>query len=416
VEARHALRFAPAERGFDVVDWMPGQVLGQLTDNALAYLVVVVATQFAQRVWRCDHNECLEIVGERALAEQIGGFGGKTVLLQLMKIGRLHRAAAGMTMIAIIQHSPALLDRCATITKAVQWIAEAAAAGASLIVFPESFIPGYPSWIWRLAAGKDRAVMGQLHARLLANAVDIGGGDLTELCDAVRVHNVTVVCGINECDRTLGGGTLYNSVVVIGTDGKVQNRHRKLMPTNPERMVHGLGDASGLRVVDTPSGRIGSLICWENYMPLARYALYAQGVEIYVAPTYDSGDAWIGTMCHIAREGRCWVIGSGTVLRGSDIPQDFPARAALFPDPDEWINDGDSVVVDPTGKVVAGPMRRETGILYVEIDVALVAPSRRTLDVAGHYARADIFELRVRRTPAAPVQFVDGEPMRPDVS
>ena len=313
-----------------------------------------------------------------------------------------------MTMIAIIQRPPVLLDRGATIARAVQWVAEAATAGASLIVFPESFIPGYPSWIWRLAAGRDGAVMGQLHARLLANAVDVGGGDLAELCEAARAHNVTVVCGINERDRTLGGGTLYNTVVIVGTDGKVQNRHRKLMPTNPERMVHGLGDASGLRVVDTPAGRVGSLICWENYMPLARYALYAQGVEIYVAPTYDSGDAWIATMRHIALEGRCWVVGSGTPLRASDIPPDFPARATLFPDPEEWINDGDSVVVDPAGKVVAGPLRREAGILYAEIDVARVAPSRRTLDVTGHYARPDIFELQVRRAPVTPVRFVDG--------
>lgn len=250
--------------------------------------------------------------------------------------------------------------------------------------------------------------MGQLHARLLANAVDLGGGDLAELYEAARAHNVTIVCGINERDREHGGGTLYNTVVIVGTDGRVQNRHRKLMPTNPERMVHGLGDGSGLCVVDTPAGRVGGLICWENYMPLARYALYAQGVEIYVAPTYDSGDAWIGTMRHIALEGRCWVVGSGTALRASDIPQDFPVRAELFPDPEEWINDGDSVVVDPMGKVVAGPLRREAGILYAEIDTARVAPSRRTLDVTGHYARPDIFELQVRRAPVTPVRYVDG--------
>lgn len=143
-------------------------------------------------------------------------------------------------------------------------------------------------------------------------------------------------------------------------------------------------------------------------MPLARYALYAQGVEIDVAPTYDSGDAWLSTMRHIAPEGRCCVIGSGTALRASDIAPDFPARATLFPDAEDWINDGDSVLVDPTGKVVAGPLRREAGVLYAEIDVARVAPSRRTPDVTGHYARTDIFELQVRRAPATPVHFVDG--------
>ena len=312
-----------------------------------------------------------------------------------------------MTKVAIIQRPPVLLDRSATIARAVQSVTEAAAAGASLIVLPESYIPGYPSWIWRLAAGKDGAVMGQLHTRLLANAVDIANGDLSELCEAARAHAVTIVCGIDECDRKTGGGTLYNSVVVIGTNGEVLNRHRKLMPTNPERMVHGFGDASGLRTVDTPVGRVGTLICWENYMPLARYSLYAQGVEIYIAPTYDTGDGWISTMRHIALEGRCWVLGSGTVLRGSDIPDDFPARAQLFPDPDEWINDGDSVVVSPQGRIVAGPLHREAGILYADIDVALVAPARRALDVTGHYARPDIFELQVRRTPATVVRYID---------
>ncbi|MFJ7281173.1 carbon-nitrogen hydrolase family protein [Pseudomonas sp. NPDC099000] len=312
-----------------------------------------------------------------------------------------------MTKVAIIQRPPVLLDRSATITRAVQSVDEAAAAGASLIVLPESFIPGYPSWIWRLAAGKDGAVMGQLHTRLLANAVDITNGDLSQLCEAARVHAVTIVCGINECDRRNGGGTLYNSVVVIGANGAVLNRHRKLMPTNPERMVHGFGDATGLRPVDTPVGRVGALICWENYMPLARYSLYAQGVEIYVAPTYDTGEGWISTMRHIALEGRCWVLGSGTALRGSDIPEDFPARAQLFPDPDEWINDGDSVVVSPKGRIVAGPLHREAGILYADIDVALVAPARRALDVTGHYARPDIFELQVRRTPATAVRYID---------
>ena len=312
-----------------------------------------------------------------------------------------------MTKIAIIQRPPVLLDRDATIARAVQSVAEAAAAGALLIVLPESYIPGYPSWIWRLAPGKDGAIVGQLHARLLANAVDIASGDLNALCESARNHAVTIVCGINECDRRQGGGTLYNSVVVIGEDGKIRNRHRKLMPTNPERMVHGLGDASGLRAVDTPAGRIGTLICWENYMPLSRYDLYSQGVEIYIAPTYDSGDGWISTMRHIALEGRCWVLGSGTLLRAGDIPDNFPARTQLFPDPDEWINEGDSVVFDPQGKLVAGPMRREEGILYAEIDVARVAPARRTLDVTGHYARPDIFQLQVRRTPAAPVQHID---------
>lgn len=312
-----------------------------------------------------------------------------------------------MHTIAIIQRPPVLLDRSATLDLAVHSVAEAAAAGAALIVLPETFIPGYPSWIWRLAPGRDGALVGQLHARLLANAVDLGAGELDPLREAARAHQVSVVCGLNECDRRHGGGTLYNTAVLIGPDGALLNRHRKLMPTNPERMVHGLGDASGLRTVGTPLGRVGTLICWENYMPLARYALYADGVEIYVAPTYDSGDGWLSTLRHIALEGRCWVLGSGTVLRGRDVPEDFPGRAQLFPDPDEWINPGDSVVIDPQGQIVAGPLRREEGIVYAEIDTARVAPARRALDVSGHYARPDIFELHVRRSPAMTVHHTD---------
>ncbi|RMH83935.1 carbon-nitrogen hydrolase family protein [Pseudomonas sp. AOB-7] len=312
-----------------------------------------------------------------------------------------------MSRIAIIQRPPVLLDREASLERALQSVEEAAATGAELVVLPELYIPGYPSWIWRLAPGRDGALSSQLHARLQANAIDLGAGDLQPLCQVAREWRVSLVCGFHECERRLGGGTLYNSVALIGTDGELKNHHRKLMPTNPERMVHGLGDASGLRVVDTPVGRVGCLICWENYMPLARYALYAQGVEVYLAPTYDSGEGWLCSMRHIALEGRCWVLGSGSLLRGRDIPADFPGREQLFADPEEWINDGDSVVVDPGGKVVAGPMHREEGILYADIDAARVAPARRTLDVSGHYGRPDIFDLKVHRNPAQALRFVD---------
>jgi nitrilase len=168
-------------------------------------------------------------------------------------------------------------------------------------------------------------------------------------------------------------------------------------------MMWGTGDARGLRAIETPIGRVGALICWENYMPLARYALYADGMEILFSPTWDSGDGWIGTMQHIAREGRCWVVSCGSVLEARDVPADFPGRAQLFPNDDEWINDGDSVVVAPGGKIVAGPMRREKGILYAAVDRTTVAPARRALDVSGHYARADVFQLHVKRGALPPI-------------
>ncbi|MEO7244511.1 MAG: nitrilase-related carbon-nitrogen hydrolase, partial [Rubrivivax sp.] len=175
-----------------------------------------------------------------------------------------------MPRIAIAQLAPVFLDRAATLAKAVATLDEAARGGARLVVFPEAFVPGYPAWMWRLRPGTDMALTEQLHALACAQAVDIGAGALAPLCEAARQHEVTVICGMQERDGAFSRSTLYNTVVVIGPDGALLNRHRKLMPTNPERMVWGFGDASGLRAVDTPCGRVGALICWENYMPLAR--------------------------------------------------------------------------------------------------------------------------------------------------
>jgi nitrilase len=310
-----------------------------------------------------------------------------------------------MTKIAIIQESPVLFDRKKTIAKAIQLIEQAASENAKLVVFPEAFIPGYPAWIWRLRPGGDYSISEELHSRLLESAVDIDAGDINPLCEVARKNKVTIVCGINERDGKLSKATLYNAIIMIGEDGKILNRHRKLMPTNPERMVWGFGDATGLNVVDTPVGRVGALPCWENYMPLARYALYSQGVEIYIAPTYDSGDGWIGTMQHIAREGRCWVLCSGVATTNSDIPADFPDRERLYPADEEWINPGDSVVVAPGGEIVAGPMRREKGILFAEVDSKRAAIAKRDLDVTGHYSRPDIFTLSVNTKPQSPIKF-----------
>jgi nitrilase len=310
-----------------------------------------------------------------------------------------------VSTVAIVQRAPTYLHRDATLATGVAAIAEAAGRGARLIVFPEAFVPGYPAWLWRLRPGTDGALGARIYALLLENAVSLQRGDLKPLLEAAARYAVTVVCGIDERDDEFGGGTLYNTALVIGPDGTIRNRHRKLMPTNPERMVWGFGDATGLKVVDTASGRLGTLLCWESLMPLARYALYAQGIEIYVAPTYDSGDGWIGTLQHIAREGCCWVVGSGCALRGSDFAADFPGRETLYPDGDEWVNVGDSVVVAPGGKIVAGPLRREVGILYAELDTERVGAARRSLDVVGHYARPDLFQLHVNTRAQKPVQF-----------
>jgi nitrilase len=261
--------------------------------------------------------------------------------------------------------------------------------------------------VWRLKPGADMALAGEIHARLREQAVDIGRGDLRPLTEAAAAHSLTVVCGMHELDSEFSGTTLFNTVVVIGPDGTVLNRHRKLLPTNPERMVWGRGDARGLRVVDTPVGRIGCLICWENYLPLARYALYAQNLDILVAPTWDCGDAWIASMRHIAREGGCWVIATGTAIQGADVPGDFPCRERLFTNNEEWLCDGGALIVRPFGKIEAGPHNRDKSVLYCEIEPAEAPRSRRSLDVAGHYARPDIFSLQINRMALPPVEFRD---------
>ena len=311
-----------------------------------------------------------------------------------------------MPKVAVIQKPPALLDRDKTIKGALASLEEAAGEGANLLVFPEAFVPGYPTWIWRLRPDVDRALSADIHERLRNNAVDLSKDHLQSILDAAAKHGVTIVLGVNELDSGFSGTTLFNTVLVIGPKGEILNRHRKLMPTNAERMVWGQGDASGLRVVDTPVGRIGTLICWESYMPLARYALYAQGLDIYVSPTWDRGESWIASMRHIAKEGGCWVIGTATAMQGSDVPADFPGRDQLF-EPDEWINDGEAVVVKPMGAIAAGPLVREKGILYADIDIEKARRARRTLDVSGHYSRPDIFSFGVDRSPRNPADFDD---------
>ena len=308
--------------------------------------------------------------------------------------------------VAVIQKPPVLLDREKTIERALESIEEAAREGASLLVFPEAFIPGYPTWIWRLRPGGDMALSNDLHAKLRQNAVDLGGNHLAPIQDAAAKNAVAIVMGLHEIDSGYSGTTLFNTVVVIGPDGTLLNRHRKLMPTNPERMVWGMGDATGLRVVDTPAGRVGCLICWESYMPLARYALYAQGIDIFVNPTWDNGEMSLATLRHIAREAGSWVIGVATALQGNDLPDDFPERDRLFK-AEEWINDGDGVVIKPTGAIAAGPLNRKKSILYADIDAEKARRARRSLDVCGHYARPDIFSFSVNRKPLGPVTFSD---------
>ena len=315
------------------------------------------------------------------------------------------KKAASPYRVAVVQHPPVALNRQKTLARGVELLDEAAAGGAKLVSFPETWVPGYPEWVWRLRPGDDYGLSGDIHKRLLESSVDLKAGQLKPIQAAAWRLKLTVSIGIHERDGEFSRGTLYNTAVLIGPDGEVLNRHRKLVPTNPERMVWGEGDGTGLRVSDTPSGRVGGLICWENYMPLARFAIFAQGCEIYIAPTWDEGDTWLSTMRHIAAEGRCWVLGNGSSMRGKDMPRDFPERSRLFPDLEAWFNPGDSVIVDPRGVVVAGPLHEKHGILYADCDPARASAAKRTLDVAGHYGRPDVFRLEVNREVRAPVDF-----------
>jgi nitrilase len=297
--------------------------------------------------------------------------------------------------IAAAQLSPVFLDREATIDRACAAIAEAGRSGARLVVFPEAYVPGYPLWIWTIAAGQTHALRA-LYAELLDQSVTIGDEATRRLCDAAREHAVFVTIGINERNAEASGTSLYNSLLFIGADGSVLGVHRKLIPTTGERLIHAQGDGSTLAVYPTPIGRLGGLICWENYMPLARQALYAQGMQLYVAPTWDRGEPWLSTLRHVAKEGRAYVIGCCSAMRADDIPDRLAFKAELKIPDDGWLNPGDSVIVDPDGKVIAGPLHGSAGLLLAEIDPEKMTGPRWQLDVAGHYARGDVFEFAVR--------------------
>jgi nitrilase len=316
-------------------------------------------------------------------------------------------------VVASVQHSPVFLDRAATVDRACELIADAAAAGARLILFPEGFLPGYPLWIWHVPAG-DTATLRELYAELLENAVELHDASMRRLASAAADHSIVVAIGVNERNAEASGTSLYNAMLVIDDQGSIRGCHRKLVPTTGERLVHAQGDGSTLDVYDTGIGRVGGLVCWENYMPLARYALYAWGVEIYLAPTWDQGEPWTSTLRHIAKEGRVHVISSCSAMRRDDIPDRFAFKSRYLPER-EWINVGGSAIVDPDGRFIVEPAVERQEILYGTIDPRRASGSRFQLDVAGHYGRPDIFRLSVDRTSrpmvlddAAPVALTDG--------
>jgi nitrilase len=296
--------------------------------------------------------------------------------------------------VACVQAEPVVLDRAATIEKLAELTAEAKAAGAQLVVFPETFVPAYPSSRWaRAFAGWADPRAKAAFATLAREAVDVPGPDADRLGEIARVNEVWLVTGVNERDPERPG-TLYNSLLYHAPDGRLALHHRKLVPTNHERLVWGPGDGGGLRAIPTDLGRIGGLICWENYMPLARFALYDSGVEIYIASTADDGDAWQSTLVHIARESRAFVVAPSHFQRASAYPDDFPLRELL--EGVEILGRGGSAILAPDGSYLAGPLYDEEGILYAELEPERLYEERQRFDPAGHYHRPDVFRLRVR--------------------
>jgi nitrilase len=307
---------------------------------------------------------------------------------------------------AAVQAAPVFLDREGTVDKAAHLIDEAASNGAGLIVFPETFIPTYPDWVWR--AGVWDEVSEQLYGRLLENSVEVPGETTEVLGRAARRSKAYVSMGVNERDPN--GGTVYNTQLYFGPDGSLLGKHRKLMPTGGERLVWGYGDGSTLLVLDTPFGRLGGLTCWENYMPLARYAMYSQGIDVWCAPTWDNSDVWVATLRHIAKEGRVFVIGVAPCLRGSDVPDDVPGRDRLWKGEDDWMSKGNSTIVGPEGEILAGPLIGAEGVLYAEIDPARARSVRYQFDPVGHYSRPDVFKLSVVTEARPATVSGDGSP------
>jgi nitrilase len=296
--------------------------------------------------------------------------------------------------VACVQAEPVILDRERTIDRLADLTAEAAAAGAELVVFPETFVPAYPSSVWaRALAGWADPGAKAAFARLAREAVSVPGPSAERIGQVAREHGVWLVTGVNEVDPERPG-TLYNSLLYHAPDGRLALHHRKLVPTNHERLVWGQGDGGGLRAIETDVGRVGGLICWENYMPLARFALYESGVEIYVASTADDGDAWQSTLVHLARESRAFVVSPCHFQRATSYPADFPLRHLL--EGIEILGRGGSAILAPDGSYLAGPLYDEEGILYAELDPSRLYEERQRFDPAGHYHRPDVLRLKVR--------------------
>jgi len=311
------------------------------------------------------------------------------------------RTLASCNRVAVAQAASIAFDCKRSLAKALDLIHDASRKGAELVLFPEAFLSGYPRGLdfGAVIGSRSQAGRDDFH-RYWESAVDVPGPAVAALARAARSNKIFLVMGVVERDR----GTLYCSVLFFAPDGTFLGKHRKVMPTALERLIWGFGDGSTLPVFDTPMGRVGAVICWENYMPLLRMYMYSQGIEIYCAPTADHRETWLATMQHIAVEGRCFVLGCNQFNRRRDFPKDF--KSSFGDAPQTVVSRGGSCIVDPFGKFLAGPDFRDETILVAELDRRQLPQAKFDFDAVGHYSRPDIFRLVVDKQPK-PLVSVD---------
>ncbi|WP_282124772.1 carbon-nitrogen hydrolase family protein [Algibacter mikhailovii] len=297
--------------------------------------------------------------------------------------------------VAAAQLSPVFLNKEKTVKKACEAILEAGENGANLIVFPEAFISGYPDWVWLIPNSKGTD-LNNLYLKLVENAVSVPDDSTKKLCKAAKTAGVHVVIGMHERNTETSNASLFNSLLFIDDKGLILGKHRKLIPTGGERLIWSQGDGSTLCSYDTSVGKLAGLICWENFMPLARNAIYELGTQILVSPTWDKSPNWIQTMQYVAREGGLFVISTCMALKMDDIPDEYEFKK-LYPEGREWINVGNSSIIAPNGKIIAGPLEAKEGILYADINLQDIIKAKRMFDVVGHYSRPDVFNFNINQ-------------------
>lgn len=299
--------------------------------------------------------------------------------------------------VAAVQNSPVFLNKKATVEKVCELVAKASTKGAKIVVFPEAFISAYPDWVWVVPPYR-KPILDEMYSELLENAISIPDDDTKKLAASAKKNKIFIAIGINERNSEASNASLFNTLLYFDDKGNIIGKHRKLIPTGAERLVWAQGDGSTFNSFNTPFGKLSGLLCWENFMPLARNALYSWGTQIHVTPTWDSSEAWQNSMRHIAREGGMFVINSCQAIHLKDIPNKYEFKK-FYPEGKEWLNPGNSCIINPKGQLITEPLKAKKSIIYADIDLNLIASSKWIFDVTGHYARPDVFKFSINQNP-----------------